>query len=204
MSDRTADQEWVKERIRAVSERFDAFDALIEHGIELLERETTTQIQCPLPGHGPDNRPSARYYATAGSDLAHFYCFKCKERLDGIGLTAKLRGMEFMRALSELERRFGIKTPRRPDVSIGLPADKSGMYESEAWADIPRVVAMLEAKLSRMREKVALLDYVKWCRVLDAVQWDLDHGIVAMPQMLSVLMKLKSIMDQSGQNNANL
>jgi hypothetical protein len=199
VDDRTADQEWVKERIKAVSERYDVFDALIECGVELGERDMTTQIQCPLPGHGPDNRPSARYYAADGSGPAHFYCFKCKINHNGISMMAALRGMEFMRALAELEHRFSIKTPRRPEVSIGVPEDKSGAYESEAWADVPRVLAMLETKLVRLRDKTALLDYVKWCRVIDAVRWDLDHcGGVANPNMVSVLMKLKIIMGRAG------
>ena len=202
--DRTADQEWVRERIKAVSERFDAFDALLESNMDIGDKDTTTQIQCPLPGHGPDNKPSARYYAADGSNAAHFYCFKCKIRLDGIGLMAKLRGMEFMRALSELERRFGIKTPRRPDVNVGLPVDRSGAYESEAWADVPRVLTMLEKKLTRLRDKAAMLDYVKWCRVLDMVRWDLEHcGGVATPDMVSILMKLKVIMDRSSQEYAD-
>lgn len=205
MESRTADQEWVKERVKAVSERFDAFDALIESGIEVGDRDTTMQIQCPLPGHGPDNRPSARYYSADGSGSAHFYCFKCKERLDGIGLMAKLRGMEFMRALSELERRFGIKIQRRPEASIEIPADKSGSYESEAWTDVPRVAALLEARLVRLRDKVALIEYVKWCRVMDAVRWDLDHnGGNVQPGMVAILIKLKGIMDLAGLNNADL
>jgi len=205
VDDRTTDQEWVQERIKAVSERYDAFDALIESGMELVAKDVTMQIPCPLPGHGPDNRPSARYYAADGSNPSHFYCFKCKERLEGIGMMARLRGMEFMRALAELERRFNVKIPRRPDAKIDVPADKSGSYESQAWTDVPRVLIALEAKLLRLRDRVALLDYVKWCRVVDAVRWDLDHcGGIATPDMVLALMKLKSIMDNSGQNNADL
>lgn len=197
MDDKTLDQEWVRERIKAVSERYDAFDALVESGIELAERDFTVQISCPFPEHGPDNTPSARYYAADGSDRAHFYCFKCRIRLDGIGLLAKMRGIEFMRALSELERRFGIKVPRRPDVSIGVPTDKGST--SEAWGDVPRVLNHLEKKLSRVRNKASMLEYVKWCRVIDAVRWDLDHnGGKSTPDMVAVLMKLKTVMDGVG------
>lgn len=79
--DRTADQQWVRDRIKAVSERFTAYDALVENGTELDDKDVTVQVQCPLPGHGPDNTPSARYYAADGSGPAHFYCFKLVMRL---------------------------------------------------------------------------------------------------------------------------
>jgi hypothetical protein len=112
---------------------------------------------------------------------------------------ARMRGMEFMRALSSLERRFGIKIPKRPEVDIDIPTDKSGHYESGAWADAPRVLSILEKKLGRLRHKVAMLDYVKWCRVLDAMQWDLDRGVNPV-SMVPTLMKLKMLMDGAGQD----
>ena len=199
--DRTADQQWVRDRIKAVSERYDVHDALIEFNIEVDDRDVTLQIQCPLPGHGPDNRPSARYYATDGSSSAHFYCYKCKMRLDGVGLFAKMKGLDFMRALSELERRFSIKTLKRPEASLQAPIDKSGTYESKAWEDVPRMINMLEAKLLRLRPTAPLVDYVKWCRFLDAVMWDIDkNGGQPMAHMAASLVKLKEAMDKSRQN----
>lgn len=195
--DRTADQQWVRDRIKAVSERFTAYEALTEIGVELIDKETELQIRCPW--HGPDNKPSARYYA--GQD-PHFHCYTCKLHLDGIAIYAKQRGMEFMRALSELERRFSIKTPRRPEASIEAPQDRSGAdYESKAWSDVPRIMAMLEAKLLRLRSSAPMLDYVKWCRVLDAIRWDLDRGGgQATPQMAVALAKLRDAMDRFRQN----
>jgi len=187
----TSDQEWVRTRVTAVLDAYSAFEALTENGVELVDKDTDLQIRCPW--HGADNKPSGRYYSRP---YPHFHCYTCKLHLNGIDVYAKFRGMEFMRALSELERRFSIKIPRRPEVSVGLPMDRSGAYESEAWADVPRVLVMLETKLSRLRDRVALLDYVKWCRVVDAVRWDLDRsGGNGTPDMVAILMKLKSIME---------
>lgn len=201
MSDRTLNQEWIRERIRAVSERYDVYDALVEEGIELGDRNMTVQVRCPLPGHGPDNTPSARYYAAGESGKPYFYCFKCKGRFDGIGMLARLRGMEFMRVLSELERRLGIKIPLRPEVKLHIPIDKNSSYESEAWSDVSRVMTMLEKKLVRCREKVSLLEFVKWCRVIDAVRWDLSQcGGKATPEMVQILVKLNGIMSVVGQD----
>lgn len=201
----SVEQEWVRERIKAVSAAYSAYDALSEMGMELGDRDMTVQIPCPLPGHGPDNKPSARYYAASGSKADHFFCFKCKENLNGIGLFARTHGMEFMRALSELERRFSIRI-KRPEVSLmQIPPDKSGKYESAAWTDVPRLLNLLEDRLPRIRNRVAQLDFVKWCRVLDVVRWDFDHsGGKANPAMIAILMKLKGIMDSASGIDANI
>lgn len=180
-----------------MSSVYDAHDALLECGVEMGDKESTVQIPCPLPGHGPDNKPSARYYSASGSGPAHFYCFKCRVNLNGIGLFAKVRGMEFMRALSELERRFGIRVPPKPDVQVNALADRGQV--SEAWGDVPRMLSHLENKLKRVRNRVSMLEYVKWCRVVDAVRWDLDmNGGIQSPDMVGVLVKLKDIMDKAG------
>jgi hypothetical protein len=189
----TDDQKWIKARVDAVSERYTTYDALIEAGVKLIDRDTELQISCPW--HGPDNTPSARYYA--GQD-PHFHCFACKLHMRGIDIFAKLHGINFMQALSELERRFGIKVTESPETDIKIPVDKSGVYESHAWSDIPRVIDMMESKLLRMKNHVSLIDYVKWCRVLDAIRWDLDHnGGHPLPQMATVLVKLRNAMDGS-------
>lgn len=190
------DREWVKERVQAVSEKYDVYDALVEHHVELDGKETTTQIPCPLPGHGQDNKPSARYYAADGLSPAHFYCFKCRENLKGIDLYARLHGLEFMRALAELERRFGIHIQQKTKLDLNVPRSKTGDYESEAWSDVPRFLEILEAKVIRLRDDTPMLDYIKWCRVLDAVRWDFSHnGGNATPDMISILMRLKDIMN---------
>jgi hypothetical protein len=82
-----------------------------------------------------------------------------------------------------------------------MPQDRSGAYESKAWSDVPRMLDLLESKLLRLRSSAALLDYIKWCRVLDAVQWDLDHnGGQPTPQMVLILAQLRDAMNKCMQN----
>jgi hypothetical protein len=98
----TAFQEWIKLRVIAVTQAYSVYDVLIEHGVTLVDKFTDLQIPCPFPEHGPDNRPSARYYATKGG---HFHCFKCHiHETTPINLHAKFKGLKFMEALQDLER----------------------------------------------------------------------------------------------------
>jgi len=104
-----------------------------------------------------------------------------------------------MQALSDLEQRFGIKIPKRPESpDIKEPADKGAQYQSEAWSDVPRVLVLMEKKLERMRDRIPLIDFVRFCKVVDTIQWDLTHnGNKATPEMSQALMKLRELMDKS-------
>jgi DNA primase len=188
--------EWIRRRSDAVEQTYDTYDVLTENGIEIPDRNTDFQISCPF--HGPDRRPSARYYGS--SSKPHFHCYTCKFHAGPIDLYAKFKNVHFMDALKELERRFQIKVPRRPNYDEETKTrDKSTPnYKSDAWKDVPRVLEALEKKLIRIRDKVSMLDYVKFCRVLDAVQWDLKHnGDKQTPEMVQILDRLKMKMDES-------
>lgn len=190
----TSNKEWYERRVEAVEKTYDAYDALTEHGVEIPERGMDLQVLCPFHN---EQRPSARYYGA--NSKGHFHCYACKVHENSIGLYARFKGIKFNEALVQLERRFHIKIPRRPEEAIQEPKDKGGPdYESGAWSDIPRVLGILENKLTRVRNKVSLVDYVKFCRVLDTIQWDLDHnGNVGTPQMTSILIKLRQKMDDA-------
>ena len=101
-----------------------------------------------------------------------------------------------MDALSTLERRFGLKIPRKPEPSpIVEPISKDSSYTSEKWSDIPVVLAILENKLLRLRDRCNMIDYIKFCRVIDAVQWDYERIQKVTPEMADVLSKLIQKMD---------
>ena len=187
-------KQWTQRRVESIDAIYTIYDALTEAGVELGDRFTDLQIPCPLNGHGPDNRPSARYYGA--SSKSHFYCYKCKVSHSGVSLYASLKGIKFMDALKELERRFHIKTPKRPDgPEIVAPVDRESNYVSNQWDDIQRMLILLENKLSRIKSKCSFSDYVKFCRVLDAVQFDIDKTNKSTPAMSDILKKLMNRMN---------
>lgn len=192
---KTAMQEWVQRRVAAVHENYTAFTALMEAGVDSVPDDSTpTQISCPF--HGEDRRPSARYYPRHGGAYDYVYCFKCKERWDCINLVAKFGGVRFMEALSRLERRFNIKTPQRPEAAGPVdPVERGSNYESDKWKDVPTMLSVLERKLRRARDKCAMLSFIKFCRVMDAVQYDFEKDGKATPEMSSALRKLADRID---------
>lgn len=196
--ERTSLQEWIRLRANAVRDIYSAFDCLNEKGLgeAIPDQSTPTQIPCAF--HGPDRKPSARYYPKSGSKHDYVRCYKCRENWDAIGLYAKFHGTRFMDALGELERRFRVHVPRRPEgPEIVEPADRGAAYVSDQWADVPRVVAILEAKLLRIRDRCGISDYVKFCRVIDAVSWDFDKLGIQTPEMAAALKKVMERMDET-------
>jgi hypothetical protein len=204
---RTDHQNWIRRRVDAVRKAYTAFDAMQEHGHgeALPDPDTPVQVSCPF--HGPDNRPSARFYPRFGGDHDYIHCYYCKESWDSVNLFMKFKGLSFMEALRDLERRFRIRVPEKPD-SPELeepPMRTSSKYVSDAWQDVARVLPILERKLRRLRRVAPMTDYVKFCRVLDAVQWDLDRNRGSQtPQMVLILDKLRRRMDAAHSLNANL
>ena len=195
---KTEHQEWIRRRADAVRQVYSAYDALVEFGQggSLVDQDTPVQISCPF--HGVDARPSARYYPSSGTRSDYLRCYYCKENWDSLNLLMKFRGLEFMGALKELERRYRISVPRRPDgPPMEEPKDKSSsQYVSEAWSDVPRVLELLERKLARVRDRASLTDYVKFCRVLDRVRWDLDLAKGEQTDaMIQALDRLRRAMD---------
>lgn len=191
---RTEEQEWIERRVQAVNEKFPVFTALQELGIDMVDEATDQQIQCPFPNHGPDNRPSTRYYASHGRKTGHVWCFKEKIRAETVNLIAITKGIGFMEALSSLERRFGIITPKRPDSPIRA-IERGENYTSESWSDVPRFLSVLESKLLRVKPKCSINEFVKFCRLIDAIQWDFDLSGKPSQEMVNALLKLSGLMD---------
>lgn len=196
---KTSTQEWIARRADEIRKHYSAFQCLQEHGHGemLVDEDTAIQIFCPL--HSNVNTPAARYYPASGTRSDYVRCYRCRENWDAPNLYARFKGIRFMEALQQLERRFGVRIPRKPDApDIEEPADKSSAdYLSPAWKDIPRILTILEKKLHRIRDKTPLIEYIKFCRVLDSVQWDFDIAKgVATEQMSVILNKLRTRMDE--------
>jgi hypothetical protein len=195
--EKTSVQEWIKKRVHAVHERYSAYACLVEHGVTDVPDETTpTQLFCPF--HHNVSTMAARYYPRAGGRPAYVRCFRCKENWDALNLFAKYKRIRFMDALVALERRFHIRIPRRPDMpEYKELADRGSGYVSEKWADVPYVLKLLEGKLARLRDKCAMADYVKFCRVLDHVAYDYDRIEKSTPEMVSILLTVRNRMDEA-------
>lgn len=193
----TSVQEWIKRRVVAVHERYTAFMCLMENGVTDVPDETTpTQLFCPF--HHNVSTMAARYYPRSGGRPSYVRCFRCKENWDGLNLFAKYKRMRFMDALVAIERRFQIRVPRRPDApEFKELADRGSGYVSEKWADVPYVLKLLEGKLVRLRDKCAMADYVKFCRVLDHVAYDYDKVEKSTPDMVSILLTVRNRMDDA-------
>jgi hypothetical protein len=188
-------REWIQRRVAAVRESYSAYTCLSEKGIELPDESTPFQVSCPF--HGADNTPSARYYPREGGKHDYLRCFKCRENWDCINLIAKFQGLRFMDALQNLERRFRIKIPQRPEApEIVEPTDRSSSYVSDQWNDVPRMLKLLDGKLARIKSKCGLPDYIKFCRVMDAVEWDFNKMNKSLPPMADALKKLLEKMDE--------
>lgn len=183
-------KQWMKRRVQAVKEAYSTYDCLTENGVELIDGGTNLQISCPFHN---DKTPSARYYG-ADSD-PHFHCWTCKLHLDSLNLYMKFKDLEFKDALSQLERRFGISVPQRPDPP---QLDELNKEAPDGWGDVPRLLEILERKLMRLRDRVPLTDFVKFCRVLDAVRYDFDKIKGDPPPEMSIaLNKLRDMMDRA-------
>lgn len=194
--EQTSLSDWISKRVIAVESEYSVYDVLVEHGVELVDQQISLQIACPFPDHGPDNRPSARYYAPGGGRPGALHCFKCKYHLTTVNLYAKLKSVKFMEALHELERRFHIRIPRRPEShTLEQPSERSSTYTSPQWSDVNRVIPILENRLVRLRQKIPMHDFVKFCRVIDAVRWDFEHAQnQSSPDMILALQKVRTLM----------
>lgn len=190
-------KEWVRRRAAAVREKYEAYDALLEIGVEgIVDPETPVSVFCPF--HPNKNTPAARYYPPIGRKNGYLRCFTEKENWDSINLYAKARGKRFMDALTELERRYRIHVPKRPEAPAYVePVERGEKYESDKWSDVPRVLAIVEGRLTRLRDRVEMQDFVRFCRVSDAVSYDFDKLGKSTPEMAAALRKLMQRMEEA-------
>lgn len=77
---------------------------LSDYGYSVYEGGGEQQFSCDLHGDGSDNSPSARSYPESNS----FYCFACGKVRDVIALVMEKEGLEFHKACSALERKYGL------------------------------------------------------------------------------------------------
>lgn len=154
-------------------------DVLSHYGIRMMTKDREFQYPCPLHGDGQDNSYSARMYPESNST----YCFACHKSRDVVGWVMDAEALGFGRALSFLERTFGVRNVPKPEME-GL--DDSARREVAALLDKQRaaptfldVLGRVEAKLVRaLRASASLpMDRVlKAFFLLDNLRYDAQHG----------------------------
>ena len=197
LNDKTREKEILEMRVRTINSIYSAFTALAESGIDLQDESTSEQILCPY--HGDKNKPSARYYSSSGRAQSHFFCFKCRLRLDAVGIFARHKHLKFMDALKALERRYNITPPKIEDGPSFSFTDKSGGYESDQWQNVEKMLDLCENKLSRVRPKCSMHEFIKVCRLIDNVRYDFEKIGKATPDMVIGLNKIRFLMDDYSQ-----
>ncbi len=188
------DDDLLASRIREVNKHLSSFSVLTDNGIEIPDEQTSYQILCPF--HGDKNKPSARYYAASGRSESHFYCFKCKLRLESVGLFAKFKSIRFYDALSLLEKKYGIIVDRvKYSAHIVSPSDRGSDYKSHSWNDLERLWNLVESKLLRNKHKCTFNEFINLCRLLDNVLYDYNKTGESSLEMIGALHKANEKID---------
>jgi len=169
----TKDQEWIKERIREVNNKYSTSAALSEIGVELSNEENDESIFCPF--HDNSQSPAARYYAKAGSELSHLYCFVCKKRWYGFDVYLKKNRNQFKECLEKLERRFHIQV-KRPSESTKVEI-RSERDQSAEWDNIDRLFTIIESKIKRASKKCTFQEFMSVCLESDVLEWNYKKNV---------------------------
>ena len=97
----------LKRRALRINEQNDLGELLREYGYDVMsDAHREQQFACDL--HGPDNKPSARFYGGTNS----FHCFACAKSRDPIEFIIDKEQVGFKKAIEILEQR--LKLPPLP------------------------------------------------------------------------------------------
>ena len=120
---------------------------LSEYGYAVYQGSGEQQFSCDLHGDGSDSSPSARFYPDSNS----FYCFACGKARDSIGLVMEKEGLEFAKACSALERKYGLD-----EWIYKAPKDPFKRVESPGLSDLELIQKNTERKLKMLTLERAL------------------------------------------------
>lgn len=94
----------MSKRAERIKEGISVLKVLSDYGYDIYDDGSEQQFRCDLHGDGSDNAPSARAYPESNS----FFCFACGKARDTIALVMEKEGVEFGKACSLLERKYGL------------------------------------------------------------------------------------------------
>jgi len=110
----------LKRRAERVNEQSDLGALLQEYGYMVVpDPHREQQFACDL--HGPDNKPSARFYGTTNS----FHCFACAKSRDPIEFIKDKEQVGFKQAIEILEKRLNLPVLPWDDEDSADPRDET-------------------------------------------------------------------------------
>jgi len=192
----------IAKRAARVKDKADLGKLLGEYGYGVVsDAHREQQFACDL--HGPDNKPSARYYGLTNS----FHCFACAKSRDVIAFVQDKEQIGFLKAIEHLER--WLHLPALPwdegDEDAGDPLNEFDReiedlrHPTVTYEDVHRRVQKFLTVLTRDRDsdmKSLLRSWEAFDRVTYHVHeghWDEQTGIVGLRTLFDqVLERLKT------------
>lgn len=171
-------KEWFRSRVNTARSVYSAYRVLEENSSEeeLPDESSSFQRKCDF--HGPDNKPSSRYYPREGRKHDRVICFKCKETWDSVALFGKFNGKSYSEALRIIEKRFHIKVSDKPEPVFSTLHKLPDDYISSAWNDVPRVLSMYEKKIINQKNSMSLIDYCSLMSSIDGIIFDINRELI--------------------------
>jgi DNA primase len=183
-----------KERVENIKGQVEMQDVLDYYGVRIRTREREFQFPCPLHGDGQDNSYSARMYPESDST----YCFACHKDRDVVEWVRDAEGLSFGKALSFIERSFGVTDVPTPSFD---PTDKKTRREMGALLrkqqtaptlldNIDRAETKIARSIREFHGKITWKQATKIFFVLDNLRYDVQHGNVEDDRVVKVLRKV--------------
>lgn len=181
-----------KERIDNIKDQVHITDILDYYGIKVHTKDREFQFPCPLHGDGQDNSYSARMYPDSEST----YCFACHQSRDVVQWVRDYEALEFGKALSFIERTFGVKNVPTPSFD---PTDEKTKHEvrdllqrqQKAPTYLEKIqVIDKKARRALRSTSVPCDDATKIFYILDNMRYDIQHGNIDDVTVAQVLQKV--------------
>jgi len=192
-------EEHNKERVANIKAQVPIDAVLDRYGVKILTKEREFQYPCPLHGDGQDNSYSARMYP----DTQSTYCFACHKARDVVGWVCDAEGLPFGKALTWIERTFGVKNipkatfdtsnPNASAFNLNLTPNFDLTPKKE---DIPimevidNINTIGRKHLKRRRKDLTWEHVTKVYYALDNVCYDIQHDNITEEKAMVILGKI--------------
>lgn len=200
--------DWAKRRSERIRTKIPIVQVLADYGYQVDPSggDREQQFSCNLHGDGRDGKPSARVYPVSNS----WYCFACGVSRDAIKLVREREGLDWARACSVLERKYGLPPlPKTDDDDADetepeSTSDKvrSALNPTRSFADDrARLVRLLE--IDNQERALPMLAILRLWEALDRVDYGLENKVLSESQahveVLTILeRRMAAVVETSG------